>query len=435
MVIADDVSLSFTSATPVLACTGSEIDDSRDEPNGRLDPGETAALVVSVRNFGPAATNAVTTLSSEDPFLVVHDATALLGDVAAGETVRNLADPLTIEAAPGAPGGHVADLTLTVSYDGGESASRLQLSIGKFNFLVWDPTSDQSSGPVIEATLSSLGFTGRSRGSLVSEDLDDYSTLFVSVGVYSENYIILSGSPEAQAILGFLAAGGGVYLEGGDVWYFDPGVGGHNFCPAFGIIANGDGSSDLYQVGGMAGTFTAGMSFSHAGENNYIDRLSPSAGSLTILRNPSLGYGCGIARDAGTYRTIGASFEFAGLVDGTPPSTKAALAAEIMGFLLPEASAAPDLSISSAPELSLLPGWPGLVRGGATLGFELPGAAEVRIGLYDVGGRCLRLLASGPREAGVHTLRLERGDLASGVYWIRAQSGETSVARRCVIAR
>ena len=51
-----------------------------------------------------------------------------------------------------------------------------------------------------------------------------------------------------------------------------------------------------------------------------------------MFRNQSPDYGCAVAYDAGAYKTIGASFEFGGLSDGTSPSTKKELMAEIIDF-------------------------------------------------------------------------------------------------------
>ena len=47
-----------------------------------------------------------------------------------------------------------------------------------------------------------------------------------------------------------------------------------------------------------------------------------------LFNNVSRAYGCAVAYDAGTYKTIGASFEFGGLADGSSPWTKDEMMAE-----------------------------------------------------------------------------------------------------------
>jgi hypothetical protein len=120
-----------------------------------------------------------------------------------------------------------------------------------------------------------------------------------------------------------------IYMEGGDTWYFDSQTAVH---PMFNINAVGDGSGDLGTVLGQAGTFTEGMTFSYTGENNWIDRLTNVPPAELIFKNQTPDYGCAVAYDAGTYKTIGTSFEFGGLTDGSYPSTKEELMAKIIDF-------------------------------------------------------------------------------------------------------
>jgi hypothetical protein len=74
------------------------------------------------------------------------------------------------------------------------------------------------------------------------------------------------------------------------------------------------------------------MDLIYIGENSYIDHVDPTAHGVAVLHNSSPSYTCGVAGDAGTYRTVGTSFELGGLKDGVWPSTKAELVREIMGF-------------------------------------------------------------------------------------------------------
>jgi hypothetical protein len=191
-----------------------------------------------------------------------------------------------------------------------------------YRVLIWEPDPTPTSGVEIQAVLDTLG-----RSSIIVDDLfeypnslTEYDAVFVLLGVYSNNYVFGSSSSEETALVDYLDAGGNVYMEGGDVWCYDT-------QPAtlkgyFAVVAEGDGSGDLSVVNGVAGTFTEGMSFSYSGENSYIDHLGAATPAYEIFTNPSDGYGCGVAHDAGTYRTIAASYELGGLDDSTSPSTK-----------------------------------------------------------------------------------------------------------------
>ncbi len=100
-------------------------------------------------------------------------------------------------------------------------------------------------------------------------------------------------------------------------------------------------------------------------------------------------------------------------------------------------------------DLSALPAAPGLAfsvprpnpaRDLSRFECVLPAAAQVRVEVFDLVGRRVRLLADEPCAAGlrelVFDLRDDRGlRLAAGVYLVRAQFGGTAFLRRLVIVR
>ena len=71
---------------------------------------------------------------------------------------------------------------------------------------------------------------------------------------------------------------------------------------------------------------------------------------------------------------------------------------------------------------------------------SLPSAAEVQLDAYDVIGRRVTTLASGPYQAGRHdvtwNLTSDRGErVEPGVYFVRGKIGEASFLRRVVVVR
>lgn len=309
-----------------------QIVESGGDANGHPDPGETVDLIVAMKNFGSDATAVNIELVTDSHHISITEGSAVLGNVTEGETVDNIADPFTFEVTPNAPTGTIVMFSLNVTFVGGGSSSDVPICIGRFGYLVWDPTGDRSSGPSIEASLDRLGYSGTIRQSLPTESLNDYATLWVSFGIYSENYVLESSQSEGQAIVDFMAGGGNVYLEGGDVWAYDPGVGGFDFRPHFSVTATEDGSGDLGQVLGETGEFSEGMEFTYSGENSFIDHLVPTGDGFALLSNSTPFYQCGVAADRGTHRTVAASFELAGLEDGVSPSTRDDLVLAIMNF-------------------------------------------------------------------------------------------------------
>ncbi len=361
--------------------------------------------------------------------------------MASGGTASNGSEPFVLSASPDAPLGHLARIVVTATDADGVTESSFDIPIGRFHYLVWDPSPDTSSGPTIASFLAGMGFSGAYVQQLPTERLDDYQTVWVSLGIYSNNFVIGANSPEALAVINYLNDGGCVYMEGGDTWYYDPQIGGHNFRAAFGISALEDGTSDCGPVNGRDGTFTKGMHFSYAGENEWIDRLAPASGdALLVLENGSPIYGLGVAYDPGPYRTVGTSFELGGLNDGLMPSTRAYLALSIMDFFLPSITDVEEELVGS--HRVRVAAHPNPFNPTTTISFMNPAEGPLRLALYDVSGRLVRVLQDGPMPAGRASIAWDGRDgegrsLSSGVYFARltARSGAAGGAAKLVLLK
>lgn len=431
-VFADDVSLEFYSDEPLVAYVDHVLIDDADNGNGRIDPGEQVELQLSLKNFGTQAQDVSLELTSDDSQILIYDGTAAYGDLAPGETATNGEDPLVLIAPLLARSGHIVELNAVVSHAGGETVSRFWICIGKYSFLVWDPTGDQSSGPVLRETLESIGYQGGYRQSIEYVDLSLYASLFVTLGVYPNTFRIAEDALEASMLVEYLDQGGRLYLEGGDTWVYDPQNGGFDFGPYFKIVPMADGSPDLGTVKGRAGTIGDGMRFPYGGENQYIDHINRNGAGVIVFENESPPYITGVSYDSGLYRTLGVSFEFAGLADGDPPSTRAQLARSIIEYFLPPQTQGVPGPAPPAPLRLALATGPQPCRDETTLSFTLDRELPLEIGLYDILGRRLRELAAGPRPEGEYSLTVARGNLAPGIYFVRARAGEASLSRRLV---
>jgi|GEM_PF-1598668 len=181
-------------------------------------------------------------------------------------------------------------------------------------FLIWERDPTPISGQPIGDALTAMGHTWEFVVNLSDWNLPDHMGLFVLLGIFSNNHVFMPG-PDADAIVAYIQGGGKVYMEGGDMWAYDPPyMGAFDFGPYFGIQALGDGSGDLYTVNGVANGLMpglGGLSSPYSGENNYIDELSPIPPAELVFQNPSNMDQIGIAKgDVG--KTLGTSFELGG---------------------------------------------------------------------------------------------------------------------------
>lgn len=100
--------------------------------NGMLDPGETANLVTYLRNTtGTQATSLHGVLRTSDAYVTVTDSLANYGNLAGHDSTNNLGDLFGVRASGGAPGGHVANMTLYLACSETAYTRSFTLTIGQ----------------------------------------------------------------------------------------------------------------------------------------------------------------------------------------------------------------------------------------------------------------------------------------------------------------
>ncbi len=318
----DDVwtgTFTLTAHSVVLEFAGVTISDETGNNNGKVEAGETVILNMSIINKGTSTATGVNgLLSTADEYLYINVDSVQYGVLEPGETLQAA---YMVTALPTTPTGHpaIVDFAMGADFEFA-AASQADFIIGQIPVLIIDLDGNHNSAPVIQTSLTNLGITSEKVTSWPAE-ISGYQSVFVCLGIYSSNAVL---SPEQGNMLASYMTNndGKVYMEGGDTWQYNTPTAAHAL---FHITGNGDGSGDLGTINGVEGTITEGMSFTYNGDNDYIDRLNPGEGAQVILKNSTPAYNTAISYDGGNYRTIGASCEFGGLVDGTDKSVKDSL--------------------------------------------------------------------------------------------------------------
>ncbi|MGB3340271.1 MAG: T9SS type A sorting domain-containing protein [bacterium] len=317
-----------------MVLLGTAVYDVGGNNNGRVDPGETVDLTAIFKNIGGYNfTNLNTTLHGTDVYITINDNTGYFGELLVDSTGENIGDPYIITAGASAPQGHMASFHIITTDGSFIDTFYFDVVIGTFHYLVWNPDPTPTSGQRIDSLLSVLGYSGHHYTSLPATDLGVYQAILGCCGVYPSRYLVEPSGPEATALEDYINAGGRVYLEGSAVWYIDPYFfGAHDFCDLFGINGISYSYQDMGPIAGETSTFTQGMSFNYAGDNQYMDHINPQGTGFLIFHDTNNGYNCGVANDAAIYQTVGTSFELEGLVDGSGVSTRKTLLDSIMHF-------------------------------------------------------------------------------------------------------
>ncbi len=425
-----------------MSLLGTQVADTLNgDGDGVTEPGEGVYFFFSLQNIGTDdATGVQGTLFTDDSYISILDGSSDIGTVpGGGGVVTNAADPMSFQLDPETPMGHPYTLYLVVSSDVSVDTYEVHLTAARGgDYLIWELDPTPITGSVLQQIFDSQGLVGFYTTDLAEylPDLPNFKSVWIMVGMYPNNERIPDG-PEAQALVQYLENGGRVYLEGGDVWAYDPGAGSFDFGPYFGLEGVEDGSDDLASVLGLSGTFTEGFSFTYAGENSWVDHIQATAsGAFNIFENSSPSYYCGVAyvHDLGNnedYRTIGLSFELGGLQSSGSGTVEDLVRRmlEFFGVITDVAEGA-----GTTPRFAFAEPHPTLVRTTATLQFTLPQSSPVTLDLYDASGRRVKRLMARTLPAGSHTLTWTP-KVSSGVYFLKLKAGSQTRTRKFVVLR
>jgi len=316
---------------------------------------------------------------------------------------------------------------------GNDSASGdFQVLEGQLDYVIIDLDPTTLTGPMLHTTLSNLGLSGvYTTDANEFNNLALYKSLWLLCGIYSNNTQI---TPEQGAqIETFLMNGGTFYLEGGDVWGYDPGTGAWDPGPWTGVTGADDGSADLANVLGLANSLIPGVegyTWAYTGENNWIDQLTvgPVQGGTAegIFQNADVGYTCGVAYDQGTFKSVGVSFELGGLSGDMSFDSLVLLIADFFDLITDVAESSPVLQ-----PVQLQVNNP--VRRVAQIAFTLPTAGHASLEVYDLSGRRVATLVNGHLAAGQHTVQWSAHH--TGVYFVKLATPSGNQIHKLVVLR
>ena len=86
-------------------------------------------------------------------------------------------------------------------------------------------------------------------------------------------------------------------------------------------------------------------------------------------------------------------------------------------------------------QFSLRQNYPNPFNPSTTIKFELPQVSHVTLSVYDILGREVSVLVNEKRDAGVHEVKFDGSNLASGVYFYRIQAGSFVQSKKFVLLR
>ncbi|MGA9116970.1 MAG: T9SS type A sorting domain-containing protein [Bacteroidota bacterium] len=113
---------------------------------------------------------------------------------------------------------------------------------------------------------------------------------------------------------------------------------------------------------------------------------------------------------------------------GSYDSAEVRFYADAWGAVLPASGGLPATA-------RIVSSFPNPFNAATTIRFELDGGSDVRLLVRDLLGREVRILAEGMMPPGEHSVRLEAGELSSGVYFATLEAGSVRRSHRMILIR
>jgi hypothetical protein len=422
------------SHAPVLEFLGFEISDPSGNNNGRIDPGETVDIIITIENSGSSDAMDVTgDLLSSDPYITLNTNTQTYGVLSAGSQMFK---SYSVTADGATPEGHQIDYAFEISAEGGISYNEAFYTVvGKFTALVLDLDPQNYSGPGIYETFENMDVTAVYETSF-PEDLGIYKNIFVTLGLHYQNYELTQD--QGQLLKDYLLEGGNIYLEGRVTWKSDPQTAVH---PMFNIEVVDYSMFVISEVLGVDGSFTSGMTFGYDGVNpvnNYSIEPIGTAFSIFTTNNPD--HGCGVAYNEGSYRTIGTTIEFGKLVEGVPPSTRMELMQRYLNWFDGTLTSIKNLKngFGSDSEIQIVPN---PFQGQTSLNFTLKQEADVTLTIYNMQGEQVKSIYKNTKlNQGNHRMSWDgtndQGEkLASGLYFATLLTKDINTTEKIILSK
>lgn len=407
---------------PVLAMLDYVIGDAGGNGNGRLDAGETATITITAENSGSAeAYNVTGTLYSDNEYVTITGSPNVYGDMTSGGSSAQSFEIVLSENTPAGTALHLSfDLAGDMNITGHNEFIEY---VGQIPVLLLDWDGNQNSADKMEESFTSLE-VGYDKMDAFPADRNLYTSIFVCLGTYPDNHVLTE--EEGDILAEYLDNGGRVYMEGADTWYYDQLTTPTTVHPMFNITGLEDGSGDLLELDGQPGTLAEEMIFGFNGDNDYIDHIDAVAPALVMLLNSNPSYGAMVSYDAGTYRTVGSSFEFGGLVDADL-WTKNDLMTEILKFFGVDGIWT-GIKDNSADIGFTAGSYPNPFRDYTTIRFESKENGHLSLEIYSPDGRLISRLmdenaASGQHEILWNGTNSSGSRVAGGIYFYRINSG------------
>ena len=293
--------------------------------------------------------------------------------------------------------------------------------------------------PALAAANKTYGVWDRSASSIKASDLANFDMVVWECGL---SYPTVDAA-DREALAGYLDGGGRLFITGQEIGWEMADTGGDALAWYNTYLhANfvNDDTNDMTITGVAGDPVGDGLALTISGTggaNNqtYPDAISPRGAGASACLIYSATYTAGIRGDNGVHRVVYLGFGFEAI---NSAASRALVMQRVCDWLIPYAAGVGDDAMPAATPLPVAAPNPFNPRTEIT--FSLPAAGPVRLDIYDIRGRLVRVLEDGARAAGPHTVAWDGCDAAgqpapSGTYLCRLRAGEQGATGKLMLVR
>jgi len=429
---------------PNLLLSGFDEYEQTGNGDGRVDPGETGRISVTLENLYPffGATQVAGRLSTVEPLIQIADSLAAFPDIPSGGTANNDADPFEFVVDPGfAP--HQATFTLHVTAEPGsfQASYNFEFMVGRPDLILVNDDIAGNYQSFYENALDSLNrvydvWNQLQAGYIPQEELALYSYVIWYTG--SDTVSVLDGTDQAR-IENYLNGGGRLLLSSqnaGDVLqgtafyqnvlhaqHLANSVG-PNF-PLHGVDGDPISDSTLLMPWGSGGAANANSCAS-------FDPIPPAVGIYTYNTAGTFG---ALRCEFTPYKLIYVAFPIEALNALPNMTSRAQFLNLCLAYLESPAGVEPNSPFTPIPErMEISQISPNPFNPSAEIQFGLPWNDWAKIAIYDLQGRRIAEIANANWPAGRHAVNWNAAGLSSGLYLVTVESrGQTAAAKALLL--
>ncbi len=419
--------------------------------NGVLDPGESASLLIALKNFGNETANSVhATLSTSDQYLVINDSTADFGTITAnGGIVADTA--FQVSALPETPREHHVVLTMNVTDSSGYTKTfQLNLVVGmrtvndpsgpdNYGYFAYEGNdTSYSAAPTFNWVEIAPEAGGHGTSLSLSDDDDQVVTLPFSFIYYGNTFTNVTIGSNGLMAMGSTDAHD---FSNSEIPSSDGPA--NMIAPLWDDLNPSRGGQIAYYFDSLNHRFIVEWhEVPHYGHTDELETFevilldpayypTPTGDGVILfqyLTDPTQDdFTTGI--ENGT-QSDGLQIYYDGTTDRYSTGIHGG---KVIKFItvspldVAEPGVAPmkfRFTISPNP----------IVRSGK-LAFTLPVSANVRIRAYDITGRVVSDLLNRRLQAGAHVVPFDVTHLANGIYFVRIDAGKFKSVKKIIILR